>query len=222
MKLNFDFKIHFHDPVIFYTYEKNEVWVQNLHEPKVINRYIFINSISANSIEDEVYDRRLHAINVQKATIELLLTYEKCHRISTLFIQQRFGSGVRLSRMKKSIYFSNLPDSTILSFQKLNVVHTNQNGDLCILFHYANQLKFFLPAINQDKKTVHLSFEPKNIIRFVSTVFFADPEGREIYCMNTFIDKNDKDYVNRVYESKNKIMLFKKIWTNDYIASMMI
>ena len=79
-----------------------------------------------------------------------------------------------------------------------------------------------MPAINQDKKTVHLSFEPKNIIRFVSTVFFADPEGREIYCMNTFIDKNDKDYVNRVYESKNKIMLFKKIWTNDYIASMMI
>ena len=79
------------------------------------------------------------------------------------------------------------------------------------MFHYANQLKFFLPAINQDKKTIHKNFDPQDVIRFVGMVFFADPEGREIYSMSSFIDKNDKDFINRVYESKNKIMLFKKV-----------
>ena len=89
MKLNFDYKIHFHYPIIFYTYEKNEIWVQSLRESKVINRYIFINSISATSVVDEVYDYRLEPTNIQRANMELLLTYEKCHRISIIYLNPR-------------------------------------------------------------------------------------------------------------------------------------
>ena len=129
VKLNFDYKIHFHDPIIFYTYEKNEIWVQSLCKPKVINRYIFKNSISATSVVDEVYDHRLEDINAQRASMELLLTYEKCHRISTIYLDPRYGE-IRLSRMKNSIFFDDLPNSPILSFQTLNVVHTNSKGNL--------------------------------------------------------------------------------------------
>ena len=117
MKLNFDYKIHFHDPYIFYVYEKNEIWVQSIHESSKINRYIFINSISATSIVDEVYDHRLASINNQHGSIDLLLTYEKWHRIST-FMLNSLNNGACIMRMKEPIHFKNLPNLHMLSFLK--------------------------------------------------------------------------------------------------------
>jgi hypothetical protein len=115
LELKFDNNIHFHAPLLIYGYEKNEFWTQNLDEPNTINRYIFINPISAYGLADPVYEESNRYTSIEKNYFELLLTYEKCHRIAKIWFSDT-GPNVRIERMKKSIKFGSLPNSTIQSF----------------------------------------------------------------------------------------------------------
>ena len=69
-------------------------------------------------------------------------------------------------------------------------------------------MKFFLPAIKKDIKTIKKSFDPEKVIRFEDVVFFVDSEGKEIYSMSSFVDRNNQNFMSRVFKSKDKIMLF--------------
>jgi len=221
MNLEFEHRIHFHYPKIFYGFEKNEIWCQSLNEPKVINRYVFINSITAYSITDEVYHERNSWFSLSSGYIELLLTYEKWHRVAKLELFHYSGRPL-LSRMKKSILFTSLPDSSILSLAMLRVYHNTDNGELWIMLHYNNVLRFFIPQTSKIKKVIEGTYGINNIIRFRDRMYFWEYDGRCIYWIDTSITKDDKAYIRKVYDAKNGIKLCKKNPSPGYSEALMI
>jgi len=127
MDLEFDNKVHFHHPYIFYAYEKNEIWVQSIDKPNIINRFVFVNTITAFSIVDQVYNAHDANISPESKYMELLLTYEKCHRLA------KFGFGEDncfLLRMQKPIYFIDLPNANILSFTTMKATNDKNKEEI--------------------------------------------------------------------------------------------
>lgn len=83
-EISFESKIRYHHPVLFYPYEKNELWVQYMDRPNIINRFVFVNNISSLSIVDLVYNKADKEVSTEPQFVGLLLTYERCHRIAQL------------------------------------------------------------------------------------------------------------------------------------------
>jgi hypothetical protein len=81
MEIKFDINVFFHYPFIFYGYENNEIWLQNVDEPYNIKRHAFINTISAFDYTDPVYFQE-NKNNKEKNSLGLVLTYRNHHKIA--------------------------------------------------------------------------------------------------------------------------------------------
>jgi hypothetical protein len=115
--LDFDFNIKFHHPFIFYEFEKNEIWFQNINEAKTIHRFVFVNTVSALDNTDTVYNGpNIH--NKDALILGLILTYTGGHKIGNLKIMQNTENTLigKVDRFVKPIQFKDLPTANILSF----------------------------------------------------------------------------------------------------------
>lgn len=207
MDISFENKVHFHDPALFYSYEKNEIWVQFLGNPYAINRFVFINTISAYSLVDQAYNSSDEQINSESCFVELLLTYEKCHRIAQFSFSEEDNS---LFRMQKPIYFTDLPNSGIFSFTTMKATNDKNKEELCVMFQYSNQLKFYMLKSGKIRKHHESNYGKRNIIKFKNRMFFWEDNGRTIDRVECSIKKEERAYFYKAYDAKNIIKMCKK------------
>ena len=206
--ISFEDKVYYHYPIMFYPYEKNEIWVQYINNPKIINRYVFINTITSYSLTDLVYNEVDREVNAEGMFIELLLTYEKCHRIAQIAFE---GHHTTLMRMQKPIYFTDLPNSSILSFTSLKAINEKSKEELCVMFHFVNQLKFVMLKSLKVKKHHEANFKTRNIIKFADRIFIWEDKGRGIDRIECSVKKDEKTFFYKAYDAKNVIKMCKKI-----------
>ena len=206
--ISFEDKVYYHYPIMFYPYEKNEIWVQYINTPQVINRYVFINTITSFSVTDLVYNEIDKNINPEGMFIELLLTYEKCHRIAQIAFE---GHHTKLMRMQKPIYFTDLPNSTVLSFTSFKAINDKSKEELCVMFHFINQLKFIMLKSSKVRNHKETNYGTRNIIKFAERLFFWEDKGRSIDRVECSVKKDEKTFFYKAYDAKNVIKMCKKI-----------
>lgn len=213
--LDFDFKIKFHHPFIFYEFEKNEIWFQNINEPKVIHRFVFVNTVTAMDNIDDVNTGSNYQ-NKSPLTLGLILTYTGGHKIGYMTIginnygtvNEIYGS---VDRLVKPIKFTELPTANILSFCTLAGINEKGKEEICIMFHYLNQLKFYYMVSGKIKKHIDKNLNKRNIIQFASRLFVWEDRGRMIERLETPIQKDEKLFFYKAYDAKNVIKLCKKV-----------
>ena len=203
--MSFDFDVKFHYPFIFYGYEKNEIWVQKVDDPYKIRRYVFVNTITAFDLTDDVFfeTQRYKFAN----SLGLVLTYENHHKIAEFSFDEYYSS---MRRVQKPIKFSELPNANILSFVKLEGKNDKNSLEPCIMFHYLNQVKFYYLKSGKIKKQYDKRFATRNIIPYNERIFFWEDRGRTIERLDIPILKDEKTFFYKVYDAKNAIKLCKK------------
>mmetsp|Transcript_12932 Transcript_12932/g.14848 ORF Transcript_12932/g.14848 Transcript_12932/m.14848 type:complete len:242 (+) Transcript_12932:1773-2498(+) len=205
MDVSFDFDIKFHYPYIFYGYEKNEIWAQHIDKPQIINRYVFVNTITAFDNTDDVYFGYNYLKEPQ--TLGLILSYENHHKIASFKLSD---SGAILRRIQKPIKFSELPNASIISFCQIIAMNDKNVEEPCVMFHYLNQLKFYYMKTGKIKKSVEKRYAIRNVIPYVDRLFFWEDRGRVIERLEIPIQKDEKTLLHKVYDAKNNIKLCKK------------
>lgn len=209
--MSFDFDVKFHYPYIFYGYEKNEIWIQKVDEPYKVQRYVFINTITAFDLTDDVYfgdPSDWYSSYKRQKSLGLILTYETHHKIAEFTFRE--SEEPLLLRVQKPIKFSELPNANILSFVRLEGKNDKNSLEPWIMFHYLNQVKFYYLKSGKIKKQYDKRFAIRNIIPYSDKIYFWEDRGRTIERLDTPIAKDEKQFFYKVYDAKNAIKLWKK------------
>ena len=108
-------------------------------------------------------------------------------------------------RYGKSIKFTELPNSNILSFTSMMGKNDKGKEETCFLFHFSDELKLYYLKSGKIKKSFNKALKRRNIIHFKKRTFFWEDKGRVIERMDNKIPKDEKHYFYKTYEAKNMI-----------------
>ena len=179
--MSFDFDVKFHYPYIFYGYEKNEIWIQKVDKPDKVKRYVFINTITAFDLADDVYfgdPSDWNSSYKRQKSLGLILTYETDHEI----VEFTFGENKEppLLRTHKSIKFSELPNANILSFVRLEGENDRNSLESWIMLHFPDKIRFLNLWKDKILEEYDKRFAVSNIIPYLDRIYFCEDRGRII------------------------------------------
>lgn len=91
-----------------------------------------------------------------------------------------------------------------------------------MLFHFMNQLKFYMLKASKIRKHHEANYKNRNVIRFADRMFFWEDKGRLIERLEASIKKDEKTYFYKAYEAKNIIKMCKKVHYKAGVECLMI